>query len=155
MIGGRGRCCAQAVRCGANLVLGYAYPAYLCYGDVKQRAIRRMRLWCMYWILMGLFTAVSPLLDAFFFWFPFYYEAKVAFAVFLWYPGLRGAEYVFHEHVDSFMAEHGPAVDANVVQAQTLTGSLLRKQGGVAKEWVQSAALKGFTALQAAAAAGA
>lgn len=38
---------------------------------------------------MAVFTAVQPLADAFCFWLPLYYEAKLVLAVYLWANGAR------------------------------------------------------------------
>lgn len=30
-------------------ILGYVYPAYLCFKDVDRGKPDRLKLWCMYW----------------------------------------------------------------------------------------------------------
>ena len=72
-------------------LLGYVYPAYKTYKAVQLPATRSndtlLRHWCTFWALMAVFTALQPLADTFIFWLPFYYEAKLAFAVYLWANG--------------------------------------------------------------------
>ena len=72
-------------------LLGYVYPAYKTFKVVQLPATRSndtlLRHWCTFWALMAVFTALQPLADTFIFWLPFYYEAKLAFAVYLWANG--------------------------------------------------------------------
>ena len=76
-------------------LLGYVYPAYKTYKVVQLPATRSndtlLRHWCTFWALMAVFTALQPLADTFIFWLPLYYEAKLAFAVYLWANGGWGA----------------------------------------------------------------
>jgi hypothetical protein len=72
-------------------VLGYLYPAYKTFKVVQLPATRSndtlLRRWCQFWALMAVFTAAQPLADTFFFWLPFYYEAKLFVAIYLWVNG--------------------------------------------------------------------
>ena len=43
-------------------VLGYAYPAYLCYKDMEGDKADRLKLWCMYWWVVVAAAAVMMML---------------------------------------------------------------------------------------------
>eukprot|EP00889_Picochlorum_renovo_P008281 jgi/Picre1/35311/NNA_002773.t1 len=56
-------------------VLGYVYPAYLCFKDVEGGGKPdKLKLWCKYWVIIAAFTAVQPIADMFLFFIPFYYS---------------------------------------------------------------------------------
>jgi receptor expression-enhancing protein 1/2/3/4 len=49
---------------------------------------------------MAVMTAVQPVLDTFVFWVPLYYEAKLAFVIYLLYPQLAGTTYLYHTYFE-------------------------------------------------------
>nr|XP_020755632.1 receptor expression-enhancing protein 4 [Odocoileus virginianus texanus] len=65
------------------LLFGMLYPAYASYKAVKTKNIREYVRWMMYWIVFALFMAVETFTDVFISWFPFYYEIKMAFVLWL------------------------------------------------------------------------
>ncbi|KAI7841400.1 hypothetical protein COHA_005017 [Chlorella ohadii] len=91
-------------------VLGYVYPAYRTY---------------------------KPLLDTFLFWIPFYYEAKLALAVYLWANDLAGAQYVYLRWFQPLVASYEPLVDRRLAESKALTS-----------EWLHSNALRLVAAMQ-------
>lgn len=112
-------------------LLAYLWPAYQCSKDVRRddspEKNERLRLWCIYWAMLAAFTAVQPVLDLFLFWVPLYYEAKLALAVYCWYPSLTGAQRVFTQHVQPLVEAHEPAVDARVEEISSRTTSFVRE----------------------------
>ena len=73
-------------------MLGYLWPGYQCYKALECDNRAQLQAWCKYWVIMAAFTAAAPLSDCFLWWVPLYYEAKLAFAVYLWYNGERASE---------------------------------------------------------------
>lgn len=60
-------------------VFGTLHPAYASYKAVRTKDITEYLKWMMYWIVIALYTCAETFTDVFFsFWFPFYYEMKVA-----------------------------------------------------------------------------
>ena len=79
-----------ALPCPHSQVFGYLWPGYQCYKALESDNRAQLQAWCKYWVIMAAFTAAAPLADTFLWWVPLYYEAKLAFAIYLWYNGERG-----------------------------------------------------------------
>ncbi|NXB82813.1 REEP4 protein, partial [Donacobius atricapilla] len=69
-----------------RLLFGMLYPAYASYKAVKMKNIREYVRWMMYWIVFALFMATETFTDLLISWFPFYYEVKMAFVIWLLSP---------------------------------------------------------------------
>ncbi|EFN53264.1 hypothetical protein CHLNCDRAFT_137198 [Chlorella variabilis] len=119
----------------ALLLLGYAYPAYKTFKVVQLPATRSndtlLRHWCQFWALMAVFTAVQPLADAFCFWLPLYYEAKLVLAVYLWANELSGSQHVWVRWAQPLVSRYEPLVDRWLAESKAL-----------AREWLHSNALR-------------
>ncbi|XP_059084252.1 uncharacterized protein LOC131881420 isoform X2 [Tigriopus californicus] len=77
---------------GLTLVFGTLYPAYASYKAVRTKNVREYVKWMMYWIVFAFFTTFESMADLFIaFWFPFYYELKIIFLLWLISPVSRGS----------------------------------------------------------------
>uniref|UniRef100_A0A8B9IZG0 Receptor expression-enhancing protein n=1 Tax=Amazona collaria TaxID=241587 RepID=A0A8B9IZG0_9PSIT len=82
-----------------ELLFGMLYPAYASYKAVKTKNIREYVHWMMYWIVFALFMATETFTDLLISWFPFYYEVKMAFVIWLLSPYTRGASLLYRKFV--------------------------------------------------------
>ncbi|XP_006778358.1 PREDICTED: receptor expression-enhancing protein 4 [Myotis davidii] len=100
------------------LVFGMLYPAYASYKAVKTKNIREYVRWMMYWIVFALFMAVEAFSDIFISWFPFYYEIKMAFVLWLLSPHTKGASLLYRKFVHPSLSRHEKEIDTYIVQAK-------------------------------------
>uniref|UniRef100_A0A8C0NSE4 Receptor expression-enhancing protein n=2 Tax=Canis lupus familiaris TaxID=9615 RepID=A0A8C0NSE4_CANLF len=100
------------------LVFGMLYPAYASYKAVKTKNIREYVRWMMYWIVFALFMAVETFTDIFISWFPFYYEIKMAFVLWLLSPYTKGASLLYRKFVHPSLSRHEKEIDTCIVQAK-------------------------------------
>ncbi|CAI9170999.1 unnamed protein product [Rangifer tarandus platyrhynchus] len=100
------------------LLFGMLYPAYASYKAVKTKNIREYVRWMMYWIVFALFMAVETFTDVFISWFPFYYEIKMAFVLWLLSPYTRGASMLYRKFVHPSLSRHEKEIDTYIVQAK-------------------------------------
>ncbi|XP_074837731.1 receptor expression-enhancing protein 4 [Carettochelys insculpta] len=100
------------------LVFGMLYPAYASYKAVKTKNIREYVRWMMYWIVFALFMAMETLTDMFVSWFPFYYEVKMAFVVWLLSPYTRGASLLYRKFVHPMLSRREKEIDLYISQAK-------------------------------------
>ena len=122
-----------------NLV-GYLWPAYLCYKSIEARQPEGIRDWCVYWFMLSLFSIVERVLDAFLFWVPMYYPTKVAFVIYLWHPRTLGAKMLYGKTVRPVLNAHEAQIDAAIEEARVwLTVNLLSSKNKVVN-YVQTAA---------------
>ncbi|XP_075766769.1 receptor expression-enhancing protein 4 [Pelodiscus sinensis] len=100
------------------LVFGMLYPAYASYKAVKTKNIREYVRWMMYWIVFALFMATETITDTFISWFPFYYEIKVAFVVWLLSPYTKGASLLYRKFVHPTLSRREKDIDLYITQAK-------------------------------------
>ncbi|KAF9209825.1 receptor accessory protein 4 [Haplosporangium sp. Z 27] len=94
------------------------YPAYASYKAINSRNNTRLTAWLMYWTVMGLFTLVEFVLDTFIFWFPFYYEIKLAFVLWMILPQTQGSIYLYQAFVDPYLSQHEHDIDQALIDIQ-------------------------------------
>lgn len=124
-----------------NLV-GYLWPAYLCYKSVEARQPDSIRDWCIYWFMLSLFTIVEKVVDAFLFWMPMYYPAKVMFVIYLWHPRTLGAKTLYGKAVRPALNAHEAQIDEAVEEARAwVTQHVLSNKNRVMK-YVETAAIE-------------
>ncbi|KAI3407229.1 HVA22-like protein [Psidium guajava] len=87
------------------LVLGYAYPAFLCFKTVEKNRVQieELRHWCQYWIIVALFTVLERIGD-------------LGFIIYLWHPKTKGTGYVYETVFRPFMASHEREIDMKLVE---------------------------------------
>uniref|UniRef100_F7A9F0 Receptor expression-enhancing protein n=1 Tax=Monodelphis domestica TaxID=13616 RepID=F7A9F0_MONDO len=100
------------------LVFGMLYPAYASYKAVKTKNIREYVRWMMYWIVFAFFMTVETFTDIFISWFPFYYEIKIAFVVWLLSPYTKGASLLYRKFVHPALSYREKEIDSYIVKAK-------------------------------------
>lgn len=93
------------------LVLGTLYPAYRSYKAIKNKDLREHVKWMMYWIVFALFTTLETFLDIFVSWFPFYYEIKILFILWVLSPATRGSSILYKKVVHPMLISRENEID--------------------------------------------
>jgi hypothetical protein len=65
----------------------------------------------MYWIVFALFTTLETFLDIFFSWFPFYYEIKILFILWVLSPATRGSSLLYKKVVHPMLQAREKEID--------------------------------------------
>jgi receptor expression-enhancing protein 1/2/3/4 len=65
----------------------------------------------MYWIVFALFTTLETFLDIFFSWFPFYYEIKILFILWVLSPATRGSSLLYKKLVHPMLISREKEID--------------------------------------------
>ncbi|XP_027405637.1 receptor expression-enhancing protein 4 isoform X1 [Bos indicus x Bos taurus] len=133
-----------------RLVFGMLYPAYASYKAVKTKNIREYVRWMMYWIVFALFMAVETFTDIFISWFPFYYEIKMAFVLWLLSPYTRGASMLYRKFVHPSLSRHEKEIDTYIVQAKERSYETVLSFGKRGLNIAASAAVQAATKSQGA-----
>lgn len=94
-----------------SLVLGTLYPAYRSYKAIKNKDVREHVKWMMYWIVFALFTTLETFSDIFFSWFPFYYEIKILFILWVLSPATRGSSLLYKKVVHPLLNSREKEID--------------------------------------------
>ncbi|XP_031560212.1 receptor expression-enhancing protein 1-like isoform X2 [Actinia tenebrosa] len=101
------------------LVFGTLYPAYSSYKAIKTRNTREYVRWMMYWIVFALFTTAELFADLLLgVWFPFYYEIKIVFMIWLLSPTTKGSTILYRKFVHPLLSKHENEIDTYIAQAK-------------------------------------
>ena len=65
----------------------------------------------MYWIVFAIFTTTETFLDIFFSWFPFYYEIKILFILWVLSPATRGSSLLYKKVVHPLLIAREKEID--------------------------------------------
>lgn len=98
---------------------GYLYPAYLSYKALKARDARTLVHCLQYWAVLGIYSCVELFTDMFLFWFPFYYELKLLFVLWLVLPFTNGATVIYRTLLHPTFEHHEKHIDVALQQIQT------------------------------------
>ncbi|KAM6106833.1 LOW QUALITY PROTEIN: receptor expression-enhancing protein 4 [Pterocles gutturalis] len=94
------------------------YPAYASYKAVRTKNIREYVRWMMYWIVFALFMAAETFTDLLISWFPFYYQIKTAFVIWLLSPYTRGASLLYRKFVHPTLSRKEKEIDTCIVRTR-------------------------------------
>uniref|UniRef100_A0A2K6FT37 Receptor expression-enhancing protein n=1 Tax=Propithecus coquereli TaxID=379532 RepID=A0A2K6FT37_PROCO len=132
------------------LVFGMLYPAYASYKAVKTKNIREYVRWMMYWIVFALFMAAEVIMDIFISWFPFYYEIKMAFVLWLLSSYTKGASLLYRKFVHPSLSRHEKEIDTYIVQVKERSYETMLSFGKRGLNIAASAAVQAATKSQGA-----
>jgi len=130
------------------LVCGILYPAYKSFKAVRLKDAKEYMKWMMYWIVFAVFCIGETFADIFIsFWFPFYYELKIIFIVWLVSPWTKGATIMYRKWVHPSLIKHEDEIDRLLAKIKqevyNQAGSFGRRALVYAREVVASAAVRG------------
>ncbi|KAM3386921.1 hypothetical protein ACQJBY_010054 [Aegilops geniculata] len=110
-----------------TVLFGYAMPALECFKAVEQRTGRtdQLRFWCQYWIILVILVIFDEIAGALISRIPMYYEVKLAFLVYLWYPQTRGSDIVYENFVRPLVMQYEPNIDERLRYLRANAGDLI------------------------------
>nr|XP_021398747.1 receptor expression-enhancing protein 2 isoform X1 [Lonchura striata domestica] len=73
--------------------------------------------WMMYWIVFAFFTTAETLTDIILSWFPFYFELKIAFVIWLLSPYTKGSSVLYRKFVHPTLSNKEKEIDEYITQA--------------------------------------
>ncbi|KAJ8405527.1 hypothetical protein AAFF_G00320000 [Aldrovandia affinis] len=100
------------------LAFGTLYPAYSSYKAVKTKNVKEYVKWMMYWIVFAFFTTAETLTDIILSWFPFYFELKIAFVIWLLSPYTKGSSVLYRKFVHPTLSSKEKEIDEYIAQAR-------------------------------------
>uniref|UniRef100_A0A8D3E1C8 Receptor expression-enhancing protein n=1 Tax=Scophthalmus maximus TaxID=52904 RepID=A0A8D3E1C8_SCOMX len=72
----------------------------------------------MYWIVFALFTTAETATDLLLSWFPFYFELKIAFVIWLLSPYTKGSSVLYRKFVHPTLSNKEKEIDEYITQAK-------------------------------------
>uniref|UniRef100_A0A3Q0SIW5 Receptor expression-enhancing protein n=1 Tax=Amphilophus citrinellus TaxID=61819 RepID=A0A3Q0SIW5_AMPCI len=111
------------------LAFGTLYPAYSSYKAVKTKNVKEYVKWMMYWIVFALFTTAETVTDLLLSWFPFYFELKIAFVIWLLSPYTKGSSVLYRKFVHPTLSNKEKEIDEYIAQAKDRSYETMMKFG--------------------------
>ncbi|KAM6952785.1 receptor expression-enhancing protein 2 [Lycodopsis pacificus] len=111
------------------LSFGTLYPAYSSYKAVKTKNVKEYVKWMMYWIVFALFTTAETATDLLLSWFPFYFELKIAFVIWLLSPYTKGSSVLYRKFVHPTLSSKEKEIDEYIAQAKDRSYETMMKFG--------------------------
>ncbi|XP_067103361.1 receptor expression-enhancing protein 2 [Osmerus mordax] len=111
------------------LAFGTLYPAYSSYKAVKTKNVKEYVKWMMYWIVFALFTTAETITDLVMSWFPFYFELKIAFVIWLLSPYTKGSSVLYRKFVHPTLSNKEKEIDEYITQAKDRSYETMMKFG--------------------------
>ncbi|KAE8615028.1 hypothetical protein XENTR_v10008383 [Xenopus tropicalis] len=129
------------------LIFGTLYPAYSSYKAVKTKNVKEYVKWMMYWIVFAFFTTAETLTDIILSWFPFYFELKIAFVIWLLSPYTKGSSVLYRKFVHPTLSSKEKEIDEYIAQARDKSYETMMRVGkrglNIAANAAVTAATKG------------
>ncbi|XP_063226575.1 receptor expression-enhancing protein 1-like isoform X9 [Bacillus rossius redtenbacheri] len=102
-----------------RLLFGTLYPAYASYKAVRTKNVKEYVKWMMYWIVFAIFSSIETFTDVFLsFWFPFYYEIKIALLLWLLSPATKGSSILYRKFVHPMLSRREQDIDEYIAKAK-------------------------------------
>ncbi|TRY83916.1 hypothetical protein DNTS_014659 [Danionella cerebrum] len=144
-----------------RLAFGTLYPAYASYKAVKTKNVKEYVKWMMYWIVFAIFSTAETITDMFLSWFPFYFELKIAFVVWLLSPYTKGSSVLYRKFVHPTLSNKEKEIDEYITQAKDRSYDTMMRFGrrglniaasaagqGVLSEKLRSFSMQDLTLIQ-------
>jgi len=115
----------------SNLLSAYfafCLPAYSTFKALSHRPISDTDLerLSMYWTVMGLFVAFQYSAEWLISWFPFYFEIKTIFLLFLSLPSIQGSTFIYRSVVQPFFSANEAELDTTIASFQNSVVAFLQ-----------------------------
>ncbi|KAM3924123.1 receptor expression-enhancing protein 2 isoform 2-T2 [Leptodactylus fuscus] len=127
------------------LLFGTLYPAYSSYKAVKTKNVKEYVKWMMYWIVFAFFTTAETLTDIILSWFPFYFELKIAFVIWLLSPYTKGSSVLYRKFVHPTLSSKEKEIDEYIAQARDKSYETMMRVGKRGLNIAASAAVTAAT----------
>jgi len=133
------------------MAAGIIYPAYSTWKGLQKGDPSTMTRWLQYWMIFALFTTVEWALDLVGAYLPLYYEAKLAFMVWLVAERFQGATVLCKKYVEPLLLQHQGAIDEHLTLASSKLANLKIEDVGAMVNYVTEMASKAQPSATAAA----
>ncbi|GAB5034591.1 receptor accessory protein 5 [Nannochloropsis oceanica] len=99
-------------------VIGFLFPAYYSFKAIESSNKEDDKQWLVYWVVYSFFTIIEAFVSVILYWIPFYYAFKLAFLVYLGYPGWNGATLIYNNFLKGLLQKYEAAVDTHLDAAK-------------------------------------
>jgi len=101
----------------------FLLPSYSTFKALRQRPLHEQEIekWASYWTVVGAVVAFEYTAEWLLCWFPFYWEIKTLFLLFLSLPQFEGSTYLYKFYVEPYLVQNESDIDASIASARNET----------------------------------
>ncbi|KAJ7786136.1 TB2/DP1, HVA22 family-domain-containing protein [Mycena metata] len=101
----------------------FLLPVFGTYKALSHRPVSEPELerWSQYWAVIGVLVAYEYLFEFLVSWFPFYFEIKIIFILFLALPQTQGSTFIYQMYLQPFFSKNEVELDAGIMNIQRKT----------------------------------
>jgi len=100
----------------AIVAIAFLYPAYSTFKTLDRRPgyENEAERWLMYWAIAGFLASLEYSVEWAISWFPFYWEVKTVFMIYLVLPQTQGTTYIYKTYLRPQLRAYEPMIDAEI-----------------------------------------
>lgn len=132
---------------------GVIYPAYSTWKTLQAGNQSAMTRWLQYWMIFALFSTFEFAFDMVGAYLPLYYEAKLAFMLWLSTERFQGATVLCQKYVEPLLLKNQSTIDEQIAFASSRLANFKVEDVGALVTWLTEMAGKNAPAAVAAPAA--
>ncbi|KAJ7169717.1 TB2/DP1, HVA22 family-domain-containing protein [Mycena filopes] len=101
----------------------FLLPVFGTFKALSHRPVSEPELerWTKYWAVIGVLVAYEYLFEFLMSWFPFYWECKTLFLLFLSLPQTQGSNFIYDSYLQPFFSRNEVELDAGILNIQRKT----------------------------------
>jgi len=97
----------------------FLLPAFATYKALSQKDLDTVQSLSMYWCTIGVLVGIEYVCEWLISWFPFYWEVKTLFLLFLSLPQTQGSTWVYQSYLEPFFRQNEQELDHGILSAQS------------------------------------
>jgi len=97
----------------------FLLPSFATYKALSRRDIDAVQNLSMYWCTVGVLVGVEYTCEWLISWFPFYWELKTLFLLFLALPQTQGSTWVYQSYLEPFFRQNEHELDQGILSTQS------------------------------------
>eukprot|EP01068_Selenidium_serpulae_P009953 Selendium_serpulae@DN5358_c0_g1_i4.p3 len=95
----------------ASYTVGVAYPTMMSFRALESKSSNDDKQWLTYWVVFAMVQFVEYFMSAISGAIPLYFILKMVFLLWLALPNTKGAEVLYNNYIQPFMATHQATID--------------------------------------------
>ncbi|KAF9652002.1 hypothetical protein BDM02DRAFT_3089908, partial [Thelephora ganbajun] len=97
----------------------FLLPSFATYKALARQDLDAIQNLSMYWCTVGVLVAIEYVCEWLISWFPFYWEVKTLFLLFLALPQTQGSTWIYQSYLEPFFRQNEQDLDRGILSAQS------------------------------------
>jgi len=117
----------------------FLLPSFATYKALAQNDLDAVHNLSMYWCVVGILVGIEYVCEWLISWFPFYWEVKTLFLLFLALPQTQGSTWLYQSYLEPFFRANEQDLDHGILSAQSTAVTFVQSKFQVVWEAIWGA----------------